>query len=117
VETTYQPRAPHTPVRPVLAAPVTTPAAMRPAGDPSASRRLRSAAAVALAGSGLLVGPALWLGLAAWASSAGLAPLAVSLGALGLLAALVPVLLALRGPRAPDDGPGADAAGPVLPTP
>jgi hypothetical protein len=58
--------------------------------------RLRQAAAVALAGSGLVLGPALWLGLAVWAWSGGLALLAVPLGVLGLSAALVAGLLAAR---------------------
>ena len=54
---------------------------------------------MALACSGLVLGPALWLGLAAWASSAGLALLVVPLGTLGLLAAAVSAALALRGAR------------------
>jgi hypothetical protein len=86
-------RPPHLPVR---AAP--EPSAVGAKDDtPPAWRRLRSAAAVALACAGLVLGPALWLGLAAWASAAGLVLLAVPLGALGLLAAAVPTALALRG--------------------
>jgi hypothetical protein len=59
---------------------------------------------VALAGSGLAAGPALWLGLAGWAWSGGLALLAVPLGLLGLLAALLSGLLVLRGVRVAGQG-------------
>jgi hypothetical protein len=63
--------------------------------------RLRSAVAVALVGSGLVLGPALWLGLAAWAWAGGLALLAVPPGVLGLSAALLSGLLAVRAARRP----------------
>jgi hypothetical protein len=60
---------------------------------------------VALAASSLALGPALWLGLAAWAAAAGLPLLAVPPGALGLLAAAVSALLALRGAHRHDASP------------
>ena len=95
METTYKPSRPsHVPA---WATP-DAPAAVVPADDhPPAARRLRSAAAVTLAASSLILGPTLWLGLAAWAAAAGLALLAVPLGVLGLLAVAVSALLVLRG--------------------
>jgi hypothetical protein len=107
------------PLVPERATPDPPPAARlaRPAaGQPPASQRLRSTAAVALACSGLVLGPALWLGPAAWASSAGLAPLAVPLGTLGLLAAAVSALLTVLGAgrhARERRAPGADRFGPA----
>ena len=103
METTYtRSRPPHAPV---WASPDAPPVGVPEAGELPAARRSRSAAAVALAASSLVVGPALWLGLAAWAASAGLALLAVPLGALGVLAAAVSAVLALRGASLRDAPP------------
>ena len=95
VETTYTPSRPSQ--FPAWATPDAPAGITLAADDPPGSRRRRSAAAVALAGSSLILGPALWLGLAAWAASAGLVLLAVPLAVLGLLAAAVSAVLALRG--------------------
>ena len=103
METTYTPSRPSQ--APAWATPDAPPVVVPEAEDLPAARRHRSAVAVALAGSSLVLGPALWLGLAAWASSAGLALLAVPLGVLGLLAATVSAVLALRGARRRDAPP------------
>jgi hypothetical protein len=94
VEISHRRRPPRPPRLSVGAAPASPPRAVLAEDEPPAG--LRSAAAVALAASGLVLGPALWLGLAAWAWSGGLALAAVPLGALGLSAALVAGLLAAR---------------------
>jgi hypothetical protein len=96
VDTPYLSRPPRFAVR-------AAPAARPLEADPATPRGLRPAAAAALAGSSLVLGPVLWLALAAWAAAAGLLLLAVPLGALGLLAAAASALLALRGARRPDD--------------